>query len=199
MYHNDKMVVNKEPVKLGDFDAYNSRNPQNDSPVHDEKKMTQTLSVINENRPSIRKSPKKQSNIGGGGETKDILPKPDEVEANPYDNMLEISDLFAEEDFEQVAAEIVEVKNLLLRHHANLKLWYRNYSLKQQTNVEESFALTSKMFWKMLRDTRVLSPKVTIAAFNRLFLQGAKNDFSLGTSQNNLRKKIYLAKSKIYL
>jgi len=196
MYHNDKMVANKDPLRLGEFETNESRNPQTDSPIHGASKLANTLSVINENRPSIRKSPKKTTNLIGdkAGETNAILPKPEEIELNPYDNMLEISDLFVEEDFDQVSGEILEVKNLLLRHHANLKLWYRNYSLKQQTNVEESFALTSKMFWKMLRDTKVLSPKVTIAAFNRLFLQGAKNDFALQTSQNNLRKKLYLAK-----
>lgn len=76
-----------------------------------------------------------------------------------------------------------------------MKKWYRLYSSKQHDDMEESFALTMKMFWKMLRDCRILSSKITIASFNRIFLQGRKNLFELNSSLEVMSIKIRRAKS----
>jgi len=197
LYRNDKMVPNKETPRSGEFDLNNSHTGH--LVTEDEsilKKQATTLSVINENQPAIKRTGKRQATTTTekAGEKKEISVITNEIQSNPYDTLLDIFDLFAEEDIDTTIHEIQEVKNLLLRYHSNMKLWYRNYAAKQQINSEESFALTSRMFWKMLRDAKVLSPKITIAAFNRLFMQGAKNNFSLHTTKLTLKKHLFIAK-----
>ena len=198
LYKNDKMV----PNTYREFKIDNSD-------------LNSTHQIAANQEDSLLRKPLTSTNRGGVGDqspkrgTKRLLAtaltfdqqeskeplKGNEIESNPYETMLDIADLLVEEDEENAFNEIREVKNLLLRYHGSLKQWYRVYTAKQQTNSEESFALTFKMFWKMLRDARVLSPKVTIASFNRLFMQGNKNNFTLFTDQQTLKKSLFLAKS----
>ena len=90
-----------------------------------------------------------------------------------------------------------QIHNLLLRYHSHLIKWYRFYWAKQHDDQEESFALTMRMFWKLLRDCRILSSKITIATFNRVFLQGKKNVFELKSTEDIMSIKITRAKSTI--
>jgi len=71
-----------------------------------------------------------------------------------------------------------------------MKQWYKLYVSKQHEDMEESFALTNKNFWKLLKDSQILSPKITIAAFNRLYLQGAKNQFEIKANMETLKFKL---------
>jgi len=119
-----------------------------------------------------------------------------EVEVNLYNKIIDVSDLFADEEDEVLAqTEMREINKLLLRYHIKLKAWYRHYVEKQPSFPEESFSLALKMFWKMFRDARILSPAITISSFNRLFLQGPKNTFDLHTSLGDLKKIVFPAKS----
>ena len=200
-YKNDKIVPNSNK----DFRADNSelnitRNALQDDSLLKKPAVAAAASTnggVGENSPSKRGTKKLQATTltFEKPEVKEPL-RGSEVDNNPYDAMLDISDLFTDEDEEQAYIQIKEVKNLLLRYNSGLKQLYRFYTGKQLTNSEESFSLTMKMFWKMLRDAKVLSPKVTIASFDRLFVQGAKNTFTLQTTQQALRKNLYLAKSK---
>ena len=108
------------------------------------------------------------------------LTRKEELIINPYESLINIYDLYGHD--EDSRGPVKDIQNLLLRHNSDLKQWYKVYVSKQHDDMEESFALTSKSFWKMLKDCGVLSPKVTIPAFNRLYLQGAKNTFEIHTN-----------------
>ncbi len=117
----------------------------------------------------------------------------DDAENNPYDSMIDVQDIFCDEkDCIQIHKDI---KNLLLRYNSDLRSWYRFYNSKQHDDIEETFALTNKFFWKMLRDTRILNPKSSLASVNRLILAGSKNNFSITTSRDPIRTKLHIQRS----
>lgn len=100
------------------------------------------------------------------------------VEANPYKNLIDISDLLYNEDDIQRAEK--EVSKILLQFNSNLKEWYELYSTRIEAKErEESFTMTSKQLWRFFRDCKVISYKVSIANLNRLFLRGTKNLFKI--------------------
>lgn len=100
------------------------------------------------------------------------------VEANPYKNLIDISDLLYNEDDQSRAEK--EVAKILLQFNSNLKEWYELYSTKIEAKErEESFTMTSKQLWRFFKDCKVISYKVSIANLNRLFLRGAKNLFKI--------------------
>jgi hypothetical protein len=39
--------------------------------------------------------------------------------------------------------------------------------------------MTLEHFWRFLREAKILNSELTLAAFNRLFIKGAKNNFDL--------------------
>ena len=118
----------------------------------------------------------------------------EEPEGNIYDNLIDITDLLSDED--DMLYEMREVKNLLLRYHSDLKAWYRAYASKIEES-DESFSLTTKMLWKFFRDGRVLTATSSIAAINRLFLKGIKNQYTLSTNKDSLLRKLVQAKSNV--
>ena len=121
------------------------------------------------------------------------LTRKEDLEINPYESLISIYDLYNID--EDSRGPIKDVQNLLLRYNSDLKLWYKAYISKQNDDMEESFALTSKSFWKMLKDCGVLSSKVTIASFNRLYLKGAKNNFEIHTNIKALNSRLEREKS----
>lgn len=89
---------------------------------------------------------------------------------------------------------------MLLRHNPLLKKCYKYYSehmsdKEMESRNEISFAMNLGKFWKFLKDVKVSNSKTTIAAVQRLLLQGSKNNFELETNKLLLRKKIDLLKS----
>lgn len=104
-----------------------------------------------------------------------------QVEANPFKNLLDISDLTAYEEDEDKAEK--EVQNLLLKYNSNMMNWYKRYSTQVEAKEkEESFTMVIKQFWRFLRDARIISYKLSIANVDRLFLQGPKNNFKIASS-----------------
>jgi hypothetical protein len=109
--------------------------------------------------------------------------------------MIDVQDIFCDEkDSIQIHKDI---KNLLLRYNSDLRSWYRFYNSKQHDDLEETFALTNKFFWKLLRDTRILNPKSSLASINRLILAGTKNNFSITTARDAIRTKLHIQRSKM--
>lgn len=51
-----------------------------------------------------------------------------------------------------------------------------------------------KNFWQFCRESKILSPNVTLAQINRLFAQGAKNKFELDQNNHDIKKKIEITK-----
>mmetsp|Transcript_8362 Transcript_8362/g.8280 ORF Transcript_8362/g.8280 Transcript_8362/m.8280 type:complete len:631 (-) Transcript_8362:22-1914(-) len=103
------------------------------------------------------------------------------VEANPFKNLLDITDITIFEEDEEKAEK--EIQNLLLKHNSNMMMWYRRYSTQQESKEkEESFTMVMKQFWRFLRDSRIISYKTPIAHVNRLFVQGSKNSFKIAGS-----------------
>jgi len=85
-----------------------------------------------------------------------------EVEQNPFRKLIDITDLI---DFEQNPAEVEkECQNILLRHNTDLKNWYKLYAKKiEATKSEESFSMTLRQVWRLLRDTHVIAADCSLA------------------------------------
>ena len=108
------------------------------------------------------------------------------VEVNPYKNLIDIGDITAIEEDSAKAEK--EVQKILLQFNSYLKQWYEAYSTQIEAKVrEESFTMTSRQLWRFLKDCKVISYKVSIANFNRLFLRGSKNIFKIiGNNAENI-------------
>lgn len=91
-----------------------------------------------------------------------------EVEQNPFQKLIDIKDLT---DFEQNPNEVEkECQNILLRHNTELKNWYKLYAKKiEATKSEESFSMTLRQVWRILRDTHVIGVDCSLAQFNRVY------------------------------
>lgn len=73
-----------------------------------------------------------------------------------------------------------EIGKILMSHQSLLKELYNTYTTEiEVTQTEECLSMTSHQFWRLLRDCQVISYRVTIADFNRIFLRGAKNLFKI--------------------
>lgn len=110
--------------------------------------------------------------------TSSIAPIKRKVERNPYSDLLDISDLL---ELEQDPAKTErEVQKILLKHNSQIKEWYARYSEQvEATEKEEAFTMTARQLWRFLRDGAVVSYKVSLANFNRLFFKGKKNHFDI--------------------
>lgn len=49
-------------------------------------------------------------------------------------------------------------------------------------------------YWKFIKEAKVCDSEVTLAAINRLFYKGAKNNFSMQIEEKELETKINLIK-----
>lgn len=68
----------------------------------------------------------------------------------------------------------------MLRNNSDLKSWYKLYARKVEAQKsEESFSMTLRQVWRFLRDCQVIGADCTIAQFNRVYMQGKKNHFSI--------------------
>jgi len=117
-----------------------------------------------------------------------------EVEANPFKKLIDISDLI---EFESNPLDVEkECQNILLRHNSDLKTWYNYYSRKvESVKTEESFSMTLRQVWRFLRDCQVIDQDATLAQFDRIYMQGAKNHYTLlGTSEMHKFDFMYGAK-----
>lgn len=116
-----------------------------------------------------------------------------ELEGNPYDTLIDISDLICLEQLEIYAqpSSIFEypgklegtsdnINKIMLQYNTNLKNWYRFYSREvDPMDIEEGFMMVSSQFWRFLKDLKCLSAGFSIANFNRLYLKGKNSGFSL--------------------
>lgn len=101
-----------------------------------------------------------------------------EVEQNPFKKLIDISDLI---EFETNPEDVEkEVQNILLRHNTELKSWYKTYAKKvEASKTEESFAMTLRQVWRFLRDCQIAGSEASLAQFDRVYIQGKKNHFTL--------------------
>lgn len=91
---------------------------------------------------------------------------------------------------------------MLLRHNPTMKKIYKFYANSKyiQKDNTENFenenilGLTLAKFWTLLKDLKILSPKLTIASINRVFYQGAKNKYEIKSSIDELKQKISILK-----
>lgn len=67
----------------------------------------------------------------------------------------------------------------------------------EATKSEESFSMTLRQVWRLLRDTNVIAADCSMAQFDRVYNQGRKNHFTLlGASEVNKFDFIYGTKDK---
>ncbi len=126
-----------------------------------------------------------------------------EVESNPYNKMIDCSDLVVMEqlllDTQQQKQQASpskspghpgqistkpkeiqeEVSNIMLTHHSELKQWYKFFTGVDRIDFEEGFMMVARQFWRLLAVCKVLNPAFTLAQFDRIYLKGRKTSFSL--------------------
>lgn len=107
--------------------------------------------------------------------------------------MIDITDLFAEELNGEIT--IKESKNILLRFNTEMKRWYKAIVSTQPDEYENTYALTSKYFWKFLHECKILNHKACLAAINRIIIRSSKILYPLSTNRVTLRTKIQYYKS----
>lgn len=123
------------------------------------------------------------------------------VDANPFSKMLDFSDIFVDFDESFTAFLMKNLTNMLLRHNPSLRRVYKHYACIRMSSDELPienelhFALTSQKFWKLLRDMRVMTPKVSLAMINRLTFQGKKAGFEMTVDEQLLAKQLELLKT----
>ena len=58
----------------------------------------------------------------------------------------------------------------MLRHNTELKSWYKLYAKKiEAVKSEESFSMTLRQVWRLLRDAQIVSAECTLAQFDRVY------------------------------
>ena len=123
------------------------------------------------------------------------------VEINIFYKLMNMTDIFKESNDTSVVAIMKNATNMLLRHNPALKKYYKYYAgvgvvFDENTfETEVHFALTLQKFWKMMRDIRIMTPRLSLSTINRLILQGAKSNYSMKTPQDHLVKKLDLLKN----
>lgn len=154
------------------------------------------------NNSTQEKSPRKT--LSSPRKKAEISSKPAKklaADANPFTKMLDFSDLLQLSSESQRNLALKLVMNSLLRHNPTLKRFYKHYSSIKlgdedaDSENELHFAVTLRKFWKILRDLKVLTAKVSLSAVNRLLQKCKKTRFSLHTCQQDLEKRLELLKN----
>ena len=60
---------------------------------------------------------------------------------------------------------------------------------------EDAFAMDLSTFWEFCRANKILSPLVSVAAINRIYMSGEKNKFDLKHEEKDLIDTLELIKS----
>lgn len=124
------------------------------------------------------------------------------IEINPFYKTMNITDLLKDLNENLTNLIMKNVTNMLLRHNPAMKKYYKSYaSLRLVNDGEESFeneihfAMTLRKFWKMIKDIKILNPKISLGSINRTLLRGTKATFQLNTPEKLLTKKLELLKN----
>ncbi len=123
------------------------------------------------------------------------------VEINIFYKLMNLNDIFKESNDISVVLLLKNATNMLLRHNPAMKKIYKYYSglrvILDENSFENDlhFALTLQKFWKIMRDIRIMTPRLSLSTINRLILQGAKSNYSMKTTPEHLVKKLDLLKN----
>eukprot|EP00742_Colponemidia_sp_Colp-10_P002729 GILJ01002919.1.p1 GENE.GILJ01002919.1~~GILJ01002919.1.p1 ORF type:complete len:820 (+),score=104.32 GILJ01002919.1:264-2462(+) len=95
---------------------------------------------------------------------------------------LDITDLL---ELEKDPSQCVkDMQNVLLRYNSDIRVWYKYYS--NASSNESAFSMKMKDLWRFVRDCRVLTPNVSLAAIDRMFVRGKRNLYSMNFEVNEL-------------
>lgn len=123
------------------------------------------------------------------------------VEPNPFYRLIDLGDLFKDLS-ENIAGFILKnATNMLLRHNPSLKRVYKFYAAIKIPGEEVSFdnelhfAMNFQRFWKMVRDMKIMTPKVSLGFINRTVMRGAKAQFGLSNEEGEMGRRLDLLKN----
>jgi hypothetical protein len=158
---------------------------------------TQGASTKELKPPSSRQKP--DGSPGRKDATSGVAPieKKKEVDVNPYLAMVDIDDLLTDDKHKYET--IRNLTNTMLRYHAHFKTWYKKFSPLAEHDTEDtiSFALDLGTMWKFIKETKIGNHRLTLAAFNRCFLQSTKNEFDTSLNIVELKRELKYEKHQL--
>lgn len=97
----------------------------------------------------------------------------------------------------------VQVCEVLLRHHSNLKKWYRELAASVTPGYEEGFFLDFQTFFQILIDTRMVNGRLTLASLCRYLKEhvwnySSKQMLNVKFDKKHVFYQFYLAKIKAH-
>lgn len=67
---------------------------------------------------------------------------------------------------------------MLLRYNSTMRGWYKFYCNRYDNTIgENAFAMDLSIYWKFLKDLKILDSNLTFSSINRVFFNGPKNIF----------------------
>lgn len=120
---------------------------------------------------------------------------PEEIEEfrkkNLYFDILKINDFITDEGRRRIQVRLCET---LLRHHSDLKRWYKIYAMRNKKQYEEGFFMSFSSLVQLLIDTRLLNGRLNEANLGRILTGYGERDFELYYIEQSVKNKIDLMK-----
>jgi hypothetical protein len=178
----------------------NSKGPTQSNP--DQKQTTKAAPAV----PNARDAKRKQKKNGESEVDQETIAVNKEVEfakknlenqvLNPYLQILRVDDLLETvRDKEEVLSGL-EIG--LLHHNSMFMDVFKEYKALPSNVNELAYTMNLRAMWTFLRNSRILSPSLSLAVFNRYFYQNPSNFFHMRFDFDGLRKKIRDLKLKHY-
>lgn len=90
----------------------------------------------------------------------------------------------------------MDITQTLLRNNSQIKHLYKSYLSRFESGLgENAYCMDMKICWCLLKEAKILDHNCTLAAVNRLFLQGYKNVYHLTCDQDQLDNQIQYGKT----
>ncbi|KRX09270.1 hypothetical protein PPERSA_05939 [Pseudocohnilembus persalinus] len=192
-FKNDKLNIQRSPEEVKKLMKKKLKVKQVQQAFNDAGSKKKNQGVLKKPNSAF-KSNKKNKNVKIDDSDKKKDNSEYEIQINPYHNQIDIQDLlnlYPEQKL-NIHTKLIQV---LLRNNSELKYLYNTFQQKYDSSIgENQFCMNLKNFWQFCRESKILSPNVTLAQINRLFAQGAKNKFELDQNNHDIKKKIEITK-----
>lgn len=86
----------------------------------------------------------------------------------------------------------MQLAEVMLRYHSQMKMWYAACSAANETDYEEGFFMDQGSLWKMIINNRLSNGKLNIVNLSRLLSKYGRKEFDLHFEAIKLKDEIDL-------